>query len=213
MDIQCVIAAGGRGIRLRPLTDDLPKPMICVQGVPFLHLLINNLVLSGISRLVILTGYLSSKIVSYFGDGSHLGCSIVYSNEDHPLGSGGALCAAKDILEDEFIYANGDDLPEVDYKMLVSAFHQKAVLGMVVVCKDFEGRLMIDEQSGMVQDYFAFTHLPYLDCGTKVFKKSVLDMIQWEVPFDLEPSLWPVLIDKQQLSAFQIRSKPRGLTT
>ena len=213
MDIQCVIAAGGRGTRLRPITDSIPKPMILVHGIPFLHLLINNLVSFDISRFVILTGYLSQNIVSYFGDGNRFGCSIRYSNEDRPLGTGGALLAAKDILEDEFIYANGDDLPEVDYTALVTSFHQQSSLGMVVVCKDAAGHLMIDKQTGKVEEYFVFTYLPYLDCGTKVFKKDVLDVLYWKVPFDLEPALWPILIGRQQLSTFQISSKPYGLTT
>ena len=70
---QAVILCGGRGERLRPLTDEMPKPMVLVNGRPFLQYLLEQLAENGINRFVLLTGYLGEKIVEYFGDGSSWG--------------------------------------------------------------------------------------------------------------------------------------------
>lgn len=213
LGIQCVIAAGGRGTRLLPLTERIPKPMVPVLGVPFLHWLIAHLVSQGIHRFVVLTGYHAHKIVKYFGDGEKLGCEILYSYEDKPLGSGGALWAARELLEEEFLYVNGDDYPEINYAELIRAFHQRNVLAMVAVCRDPDGHFAVDEKTGCVLEYSLSGGLPYLDCGTKVFRKEVLDLMQPEPPFTLEPTLWPTLITQKQLVIFPLQSRPHAIDT
>lgn len=211
--IQCVVAAGGSGTRLRLLTEEIPKPMVPILGMPFLYWLITRIIRQGIRQFVILTGYHAERIVSYFGDGAGLGCSIVYSTSDHPLGSGGALWAAREILEEEFLFINGDDYPEINYAELIGDFRQRGALAMVAVCKDPRGQLAIDEETGFVRQYLPSACLPYLDCGTKAFRKSVLDLIDIEPPFTLEPEFWPLLIAKQQLVAFQLESRPHAIDT
>lgn len=88
-----VVMAGGRGTRLAPLTDDIPKPMLPVAGRPILERIVLHLVGSGVRRLFLSVNYLGHLIESYFGDGSKYGCDIAYLREtrDRPLGTGGAL--------------------------------------------------------------------------------------------------------------------------
>lgn len=88
-----VIMAGGRGTRLAPLTDELPKPMLQVAGRPILERLILHLAGSGIDRIFLSVNYLGHTIQDYFGDGSGFGCAIEYlwEAEDQPLGTGGPL--------------------------------------------------------------------------------------------------------------------------
>jgi len=93
LDVAAVIMAGGRGTRLRPLTDHLPKPMIPVAGRPILERLVLHLVGSGVKQLYLSVNHLAELIIEHFGDGSRFGCSITYLREetDQPLGTGGAL--------------------------------------------------------------------------------------------------------------------------
>ena len=86
-----VILAGGKGTRLHPLTEQVPKPMVTVAGRPILERLILHLVSCGLSRFSISINYLGHLIEEHFGDGSRLGCEIEYLRETVPLGTGGPL--------------------------------------------------------------------------------------------------------------------------
>lgn len=88
-----VVMAGGRGTRLAPLTDDIPKPMLPVAGRPILERIVLHLVGSGIRKIFLSVNYLGELIEQYFGDGSAYGCAIEYLREtpERPLGTGGAL--------------------------------------------------------------------------------------------------------------------------
>ena len=88
---QIVILAGGRGKRLDSITENIPKPMVNVNNSPFLEILIKMLHRQGFSKFLILTGYLSNKIIEYFADGTKLGVSINYSTEIEFLGTAGGL--------------------------------------------------------------------------------------------------------------------------
>jgi len=92
-DNWAVIMAGGRGTRLAPLTDSLPKPMVSVAGRPLLERLVLHLVGHGVRRIVLAVNYLGEMIEAHFGDGAEFGCAVSYLREDpgQPLGTGGAL--------------------------------------------------------------------------------------------------------------------------
>ena len=151
IDLQCVIVAGGKGTRLRPLTNHIPKPMVTVLGVPFLEILISRLVAQGLWKFLVLAGYQATIIQDYFGDGSKLNCSISYSNEVTPLGSGGALWNAQEQLDDEFLYVNGDDYLEIKYKNLIRTFRDRRVHAMVVTYNNNQGQLDIDHKTNRVR--------------------------------------------------------------
>lgn len=93
--MQALILAGGLGTRLWPLTKEVPKPMVPVAGVPYLEHQLRLLARQGLQDVVMLTANLSEQIEEYFGDGRRLGLDIRYSREPEPLGTGGALRAAR----------------------------------------------------------------------------------------------------------------------
>ena len=95
-----VVMAGGRGTRLRPLTETIPKPMVPVAGRPILERIVNHLVGYGIKDIVLSVGYLAKVIEDYFGDGTSFGCSIHYVREsaEQPLGTGGSLSLVRETL-------------------------------------------------------------------------------------------------------------------
>lgn len=117
-----VLMAGGLGMRLRPLTDDLPKPMLRVAGRPILERLVLHLVGHGISRIFISTGYRAEVIEQHFGDGERFGCRIEYLREDRPLGTGGALGLLPERPSEPILLLNGDLVTSVDLGRLLD-FH------------------------------------------------------------------------------------------
>lgn len=119
---EAVILAGGFGTRLSHVVSDVPKPMAPVYGRPFLCYLLDRLVDAGIRRVVLATGYLHEVIETYFG-ATYRGTELIYSNEDTPLFTGGAIRqAAEKIQAEDFVVLNGDTLFDIDFRKLYD-FH------------------------------------------------------------------------------------------
>lgn len=119
-----VIMAGGRGERLRPLTDSLPKPMVPVAGRPILERIVLHLVGHGIRRIYLAVNYMAEVIEKHFGDGEGFGCSVKYLKEETPLGTGGALSLLPEKPELPVLVLNGDLLTQADISGMLD-FHLK----------------------------------------------------------------------------------------
>lgn len=132
-----VIVAGGRGTRLAPLTNKIPKPMVKVAGKPVLHHIINHFAFFGFRKFILCLCYLPHVIENYFQDGSSFGVEIsyVYENEDHPLGSAGAVSLAKEKLTGTFVVAYADILRCLNLSDLWRYHIQKSGLGTIVLHK------------------------------------------------------------------------------
>jgi len=122
LSLLAAILAGGFGKRLRPFTEEVPKPMIQVGNRPILEWQIVWLRKYGFNEIVLLVGYKKEKIIEYFGSGSRLGVKITYVVEDEPLGTGGAIKNAAHILAKEkiFLVVNGDIVTNIDPLILVN---------------------------------------------------------------------------------------------
>jgi len=116
-----VVMAGGRGRRLAPLTDHLPKPMIPIAGRPILEWLVLHLVECGIEHVFLSVHYLSEAIINYFGDGSAFSCHIHYLKENKPLGTGGSLTLLPEPPTAPILVMNGDLIATPD---LAAMFEQ-----------------------------------------------------------------------------------------
>jgi mannose-1-phosphate guanylyltransferase len=114
--LKAVILAGGFGKRLKPLTDQRPKPMIEVLNVPIIEWQLRWLRKFGIKDFILCVGYMREQIVDRIGNGSKFGTHVEYSVEEEPLGTGGALKNAKSFLggQNSFFMLNGDVLTELD---------------------------------------------------------------------------------------------------
>jgi dTDP-glucose pyrophosphorylase len=118
-----VVMAGGRGSRLAPLTDQVPKPMLRVAGRPILERIVLHLVGQGVRRIFLATNYLGHVIRDHFGDGAQLGARIEYLTEDKPLGTGGALSLLPEAPTAPVLVMNGDLVTQADVGALL-AFHE-----------------------------------------------------------------------------------------
>lgn len=114
--MKAIILAGGLGTRLRPLTDEIPKPLLTVKGRPIIEHAILNLKKHGIKDIILSVGYRAEKIKEYFGNGEKWGVNISYFVEDEPLGTGGALKAAARGISETFVAINGDNLADFNWR-------------------------------------------------------------------------------------------------
>lgn len=121
---KAVILCGGEGTRLRPLTYEIPKPMVPVQGKPIVEHLIDLFKKYGIFEIVLSVGYLKDKVKTHFGDGSKYGVKITYIEENSPLGTGGPLRLCKDIINETFIVSNGDELKNINIPEMIGKCHK-----------------------------------------------------------------------------------------
>lgn len=124
LDNVAVIMAGGKGMRLRPITEHLPKPMIKVAGRPILERLVLHLVSYGITRIYLAVNYMNHVIEEHFGDGSKFGCSIEYLREEEPLGTGGSLSLLPEISDKPLLVMNGDLVMQANLSGLIR-FHEE----------------------------------------------------------------------------------------
>ena len=116
-----VIMAGGRGVRLRPMTDDLPKPMLSVAGRPIIERLVHHLVGFGLKRIFVSVNYLGDVIEDHLGDGSRFGARIEYLREDDALGTAGALGLLPQSPTEPILLLNGDLVTSADLGGLLDA--------------------------------------------------------------------------------------------
>jgi len=130
---EAVVLAGGFGTRLRSVITDVPKPLAPIRGRPFLCLLLDMLASQGIRRVVLATGYMGDKVVETLGS-QWRGMALVYSQEDQPLGTGGAIAkAAAHIEGDAWFVLNGDTYLSLDYPSFDAQVREAgALLGMAL---------------------------------------------------------------------------------
>lgn len=211
-DLQTVILVGGRGTRLNSLTDKLPKPMVPIQGIPFLEILLKLLQNKGLSRFLLLTGYLHNVIADHFGNGSKFGISIKYSVESELLGTAGALKNAENLLENEFLLMNGDTFSNIDYeKFIKSSKNRNSICSMLCytgpVFDDVQYNLTLEENQ-VVKYSKTFTQDQFnaVDAGLYFIRKDLLSIIRNRISA-LEDEIFPLLITQKQLSGFSTQTK------
>jgi N-acetyl-alpha-D-muramate 1-phosphate uridylyltransferase len=117
---EAMILAAGRGERMRPLTDTLPKPLVVVRGAPLIEHHIRKLVAIGVERVVVNASYLADVLISALGDGSRFGCELVYSVETEPLESGGGVATASRYFQSPVVaLVSADIYSDFDYARLI----------------------------------------------------------------------------------------------
>tara|TARA_Y100000310_G_scaffold281278_1_gene301653 strand:+ start:1063 stop:1782 length:720 start_codon:yes stop_codon:yes gene_type:complete len=204
--MKLVLTVGGKGVRLQPLTYDIPKPMLKMAGKPVLEYAIEWAKKYGINEIIVCAGYLHQHIQDYFGDGSKFGISIKYSVEKVPLDTGGPLRLAKDLIgDDDFIMLHGDILCKVDANKLMDFHKKNNALCTLVVHKSshpHDSDLVEYDNEGKVIKFWRKPHTetPPTDVGNAglhVFSSKVLDFIP-EGKYSLEKELIPKLLKNKE---------------
>ncbi len=205
---QAVILAGGKGTRLGELTVDTPKPMVSVNGKPFLEYLIDMLRENGIEEIVLLLGYLPHKITDYFKDGTEFGVKIRYSVGDVEFETGKRVKNAESMLDRVFLLMYCDNYWPLRLNRLIESYGKFNTLAMVTTYRN-KNRItknnMIVSEDGYVLKYDKNRQDPELnavDIGFAVMEKNAVSMMP-EDNFSLENDFYPSLIEKKQMTAYQ----------
>lgn len=192
--ISVAILAGGLGTRLGALAAGLPKPMIAVGGRPYLERVIESFAERGLRDIVLLTGYRSDIIEEHFGDGASFGVHIDYSREAEPIGTGGAVRAARALLGERFVLTYGDVLRRFDYDRFVREHLEPCV---AVYPRRTHGNVDIDGNLVTRFDKHA-PELPYIDAGFCVMPAEVIDWLPERGSF--EEIVFPRLAAERRLT-------------
>lgn len=194
------IMAGGFGTRLRPLTDDIPKPMLKVGDKPILETIIRNFIQSGFSTFYISTHYLPEVIRGYFGDGSKWNVAIRYVHENEPLGTGGALgLLPSDVPDLPMVVVNGDILTSVDIERVLEFHNERGATATMCVREyDYQipygvingdGERIVDMEEKPIQRFF-------VNAGIYVLNPAVYKHVAANKAIDM-PTLLQQHINKQ----------------
>lgn len=203
---QAVILAGGRGERLRPFTDNSPKPMYPIGGVPFIDRLVCQVRDFGIKRIVLLLGYLADKVVEELGDGSQFGVEITYDITPPEFDTGDRLKNAKDKLDDRFLLMYCDNYCPIDFEKLVElSFANDATIQFSVYSnKDGytknnfklaeDGKVLLYDRKRVTPG------LQGVDIGYALVKKEAIDLLK-DGEGSLAGDVYPRLVEMGKLYA------------
>jgi mannose-1-phosphate guanylyltransferase / phosphomannomutase len=203
--MRAVLMAGGSGTRLRPLTCDLPKPMVPILNRPIAEHIINLLKRHHITEVIATLHYLPDVMRDYFSDGSDFGVQMTYAvEEDQPLGTAGCVKNIADLLDQTFLVISGDSITDFDLTAAI-AFHKKKqskatlILTRVpnpiefgVVITDSEGRIRRFLEKPSTSEIFSDT----VNTGTYILEPEVLDYLPPSTETDFSKDLFPLLLDK-----------------
>ena len=209
---QAIILAGGQGIRLRPFTDNLPKPMVSINGKPFLEYLVELLKESGVEEIVMLLGYLPEKITEYFGDGLKFGIRIKYSIGTAEDKTGTRIRNAASLLADKFLLMYGDNYWPMELSKMQSFYNKQGVLASTTVYNNkdglgeygFENNIAVREDGRIL--FYDKTRQDKrsngVDIGFFILNKKVLDFMP-KHNFSFEKEILPKLVNNEQLAGYR----------
>ncbi|SDC84660.1 mannose-1-phosphate guanylyltransferase [Massilia sp. PDC64] len=217
--MKAMILAAGKGTRVRPLTYDLPKPMIPVLGKPVMAYLIEHLRKHGVTEIMVNVSHLHEKIEEYFGEGEQFGVQIGYSFEGYtkedgevvavPIGSAGGMKKIQEFggfFDDTTIVLCGDALIDLDLKAALLEHRRKGAMASVitkevpwdkvssygVVVTDKNGRITQFQEKPKQEDALS----NFISTGIYIFEPEVIDLIPSGVEFDIGSQLFPLLAEK-----------------
>lgn len=204
-----VILAGGLATRLRPLTATIPKPLVEINGEPFIAHQLRLLKKAGAEKVVLCIGYLGEMVVDYVGDGRDFGLHVAYSFDGpHLLGTAGAIKQALPLLDETFFVLYGDSYLPCDYASVQQAFKSHPSLGLMTVfhnCGQFD-KSNIEFLNGQIITYdkqHTTSQMDYIDYGLGILTQKAFEYVPENQNYDLA-QLYQTLLKHQQLTAFEV---------
>jgi mannose-1-phosphate guanylyltransferase len=204
--MQAIILVGGEATRLRPLTCNTPKSMVPVLNTPFLEHVIKYLSGHGIKEIILAQGHLPKPMEDYFQDGSRFGISLTYSLESKPMGTGGAVKNAENLLKDTFLVLNGDVFTDLNITAMLK-FHRergsKVTISLTPVEDPTAFGLIESSSDGRITRFLekpswdqVTTNL--INAGAYLMDKEMLKRIPARTNFSFERQLFPQLLEDSE---------------
>ena len=200
--MKAVVMAGGEGSRLRPLTIERPKPMVPVVNKTVMAHIIDLLKKHGITDIIMTVQYLANEIQEAFGDGEAYGVNIQYSLEESPMGTGGSVKNAEELLDDTFLIISGDAMTDFDLSAIIDYHRQKkamATLTLYHVANPLEYGVVILDESGHVSQFqekpsWGEVFSDTINTGIYVLEPQALQYFTKGTVFDFSQDLFPLLL-------------------
>lgn len=200
------IIAGGLGTRLKPITHELPKPLIPVQGKPILEHLLDLFKKHDIRDITISIGYKGDKIKEYFGNGSRFGLTITYVEEKQPLGTAGPLKLARRYLTETFIMTNADELKNVDLHQLFNFHKEKQALATIALTtvenpQDYGVPII---NGNLIEQFIEKPTNPpsnLINSGLYVLEPTIIDLVP-EGQCSIEKDIFPKIAQQKKLYGY-----------
>ncbi|WP_071518252.1 mannose-1-phosphate guanyltransferase [Geitlerinema sp. PCC 9228] len=203
--MRAVLMAGGSGTRLRPLTCDLPKPMVPVLNRPIAEHIVNLLKRHNITEIVATLHYLPDVMRDYFQDGSEFGVQMTYAiEEEQPLGTAGCVKNIEELLDETFLVISGDSITDFDLSDAIRYHKEKGSKATLVLTRvpnpvefglvitDNEGRICRFLEKPSTGEVFSDT----VNTGTYILEPEVLQYMPANQEFDFSKELFPLLLEK-----------------
>jgi len=204
--------SGGLSMRLRPLTENVPKAMVDINGTPFIAHQLRLLRANGIEKVVICAGYFGEMISAFVGDGSRFGIQAQFSFDgDSLLGIAGAIKKALPILGESFFVLYGDSYLLCDFRAVQDAFEESGKSALMTVLQN-DGRWdtsNVEYQDSRILDYDKKNRtdrMRHIDYGLGVCHASAFKLVPQNEPFDLA-QIYRMLLEKGELAAFEVRQR------
>jgi len=204
--MEAIILAGGLGTRLKSVAGNLPKPMVPVGSKPFLALLLDELISQNVDRIILSIGYKHETFLSYFKD-TYKSCEIVYSIEDKPMGTGGAIKYALNHAQSENILViNGDTLFRVPLKEMLN-FHLKYRFDLTMALKpmkNFEryGSVILSQNKIIRFEEKKYKLHGNINGGIYILKKNLFQQFELPDRFSFETDYLKQNLNKVQMGGF-----------
>jgi NDP-sugar pyrophosphorylase family protein len=185
--MQALILAGGRGTRLKPFTNNIPKPLVPIGDKPILEIVLTQLRDHGCTEVILAVNHLAGLIKAFFGDGNSLGLRIRYSMESEVMGTAGPIALIDD-LEDNFLVMNGDLLTTINYQEL---FDEHINNNAIATIATYKKKIKIDLGvlkivDGKFLDYIEKPEQSYdVSTGIYIMNRTVKDFLPKNEKFDM----------------------------
>lgn len=202
LPVHAVIMAGGRGERLRPLTDNVPKPMLLLGNKPIIEHNIDRLISFGVEKITISVRYLADQIFNYFKDGSSKGISIDYINEDVPLGTIGCLSLIKNIEQDTVLILNSDLFTSINFEDFYLNFvneNADIAVASIPYSVDIPYAIMELNENRIISIQEKPKNTYYANAGIYLIKKERIDLIPKNTFFNTTDLMDRIIANKGKL--------------
>lgn len=208
---QVIVLAGGLGTRLRPLTDCIPKPIVEVDGKPFLYYLLQYLKSQQFAKVILSLGYLADQITNYCRKHQNFGLDIIYSMENQPVGTGGAVRLASRFIDcNDFFLINGDTFLPINYLKMYSCFLKSKKTGMLGLYDNRKRFLAPNNILTIGNQIIGYNKkqdckMNALDAGVRIFSSDILHFFSKNKAFSFEDVIYPKLIRGKSFGCYLIK--------
>jgi len=206
LPMRAVVMAGGLGTRLRPLTEDTPKPLLPVGDKPVIEHIVSQLRDSGVRKVSITAHYQADKIREHFGDGDDFGVEVSYTHEEEPMGTAGALAMVEE-SDEPILVINGDILTAVDFRAMLD-FHRDQQADITVAVRKYDLSVPFGVIEADGPKVTALAEKPvvshFINAGIYLLEPRLLDMIPGGERTDMTDLIQKLLAGEGTVVSFPI---------